>query len=588
MERILAGTLGEENIKQSVLLKGWVDKRRDLGGLIFIDLRDKSGIVQIVFNPDHSEEALAIADKVRSEYVIEVKGEVVKREESTFNPNLQTGKIEVFATDIIILNKAKNPPFLIEDETDVSEDLRLKYRYLDLRRQTLQDTFKLRHQTTQVIRNFLSDDDYLEMETPILTKSTPEGARDYLVPSRVHPGEFYALPQSPQLFKQLIMMGGFEKYYQIARCFRDEDLRADRQPEFTQIDIETSFMSSDEIMSMVEKMMQKVMKEVKDIDISLPLERMRYDDAMNRFGSDKPDTRFGLELIHASDIFAQSEFKVFRGAVDNGGKVALLNVSQQADSFSRKDIDALTDYVKIYGAKGLAWLKLENDELAGPIAKFLSDKEKAALIERASAENGDLLLFGADQANIVYDSLGALRLKLGKQLDLIDESKFNFLWVVDWPLLEYDETLKRYTAAHHPFTMPFEEDVDKLETDPASVRAHAYDLVLNGFELGGGSLRIYQRELQDKMFKVLGFTEEEANDQFGFLLEALEYGAPPHGGVALGLDRIVMLLAGKTNLRDTILFPKTASASDLLTDAPDEVSANQLKELAIQLSKRMS
>ena len=585
MERILAGTLGEENIKQSVLLKGWVDKRRDLGGLIFIDLRDKSGIVQIVFNPDHSKEALAIADKVRSEYVIEVQGEVVKREESTFNPNLKTGKIEVYATDIVILNKSKNPPFLIENETDVSEDLRLKYRYLDLRRQTLQDTFKLRHQTTQVIRNFLSDDGYLEMETPILTKSTPEGARDYLVPSRVHPGEFYALPQSPQLFKQLIMMSGFEKYYQIARCFRDEDLRADRQPEFTQIDIETSFMSSDEIMDMVEKMMQKLLKEVKGVEIQLPLERMKYDDAMNRFGSDKPDTRFGLELIHASDIFAQSEFKVFRGAVDNGGKVALLNVSQQADRFSRKDIDALTDYVKIYGAKGLAWLKLENDELTGPIAKFLSEEEKAALIERASAENGDLLLFGADQANVVYDSLGALRLKLGKQLDLIDESKFNFLWVVDWPLLEYDETLKRYTAAHHPFTMPFEEDIDKLETDPASVRAHAYDLVLNGFELGGGSLRIYQKELQDKMFKVLGFTEEEANDQFGFLLEALEFGAPPHGGVALGLDRIVMLLAGKTNLRDTILFPKTASASDLLTDAPSDVSTKQLKELSIKLSK---
>lgn len=585
MERILAGTLGEENIKQSVLLKGWVDKRRDLGGLIFIDLRDKSGIVQIVFNPDHSKEALAIADKVRSEYVIEVQGEVVKREESTFNPNLKTGKIEVYATDIVILNKSKNPPFLIENETDVSEDLRLKYRYLDLRRQTLQDTFKLRHQTTQVIRNFLSDDGYLEMETPILTKSTPEGARDYLVPSRVHPGEFYALPQSPQLFKQLIMMSGFEKYYQIARCFRDEDLRADRQPEFTQIDIETSFMSSDEIMDMVEKMMQKLLKEVKGVEIQLPLERMKYDDAMNRFGSDKPDTRFGLELIHASDIFAQSEFKVFRGAVDNGGKVALLNVSQQADRFSRKDIDALTDYVKIYGAKGLAWLKLENDELTGPIAKFLSEEEKAALIERASAENGDLLLFGADQANVVYDSLGALRLKLGKQLDLIDESKFNFLWVVDWPLLEYDETLKRYTAAHHPFTMPFEEDIDKLETDPASVRAHAYDLVLNGFELGGGSLRIYQKELQDKMFKVLGFTEEEANDQFGFLLEALEFGAPPHGGVALGLDRIVMLLAGKTNLRDTILFPKTASASDLLTNAPSDVSTKQLKELSIKLSK---
>jgi aspartyl-tRNA synthetase len=586
MERIPAGILSEENIDQSVLLKGWVDKRRDLGGLIFIDLRDKSGIVQVVFNPDHSAEALEIAEKVRSEYVIEVKGSIVRREETTFNPNLKTGTIEVFATDIVILNKSKNPPFLIEDETDVSEDLRLKYRYLDLRRQTLQDTFKLRHQTTQVIRNFLSDDGYLEMETPILTKSTPEGARDYLVPSRVHPGEFYALPQSPQLFKQLIMMGGFEKYYQIARCFRDEDLRADRQPEFTQIDIETSFMTSDEIMSMVEKMMQKLMKEVKGIDITLPLERMKYDDAMNRFGSDKPDTRFALELIHASDVFAESAFKVFRGAVDNGGKVALLNVSQQAENFSRKDIDALTDYVKIYGAKGLAWLKLEEDELAGPIAKFLSDEEKTALIERASAVNGDLLLFVADQSNVVYDSLGALRLKLGKQLDLIDKTKFNFLWVVDWPLLEYDETLKRYFAAHHPFTMPFEEDIDKLETDPGSVRANAYDLVLNGFELGGGSLRIYQRELQDKMFKVLGFTEDEATEQFGFLLEALEYGAPPHGGVALGLDRLVMLLAGKTNLRDTILFPKTASASDLLTDAPNEVSSQQLKELTIQVSKK--
>lgn len=585
-ERILAGTLDEKDIEKAVLLKGWVDRRRDLGDLIFIDLRDKSGIVQVVFNPNYSAEALALADKVRSEYVVEIKGTIVKREESTINPLLKTGKIEVVATDIVILNEAKTPPFMIEDETDVSEDLRLKYRYLDLRRHSLQETFKLRHQTTQAIRNFLNEDDYLEMETPILTKSTPEGARDYLVPSRVHPGEFYALPQSPQLFKQLIMMGGFEKYYQIARCFRDEDLRADRQPEFTQIDIETSFMSSDDIMNMVEKMMQRVMKEVKGLDISLPLKRIKYDDAMRRFGSDKPDTRFGLELIHASDIFAKSEFKVFRGAVDAGGKVCLLNIKGKADQFSRKDIDALTDYVKIYDAKGLAWLKVEKGELAGPIAKFLSEDEKTALMERAEATDGDLLLFGADQTNVVYDSLGALRLKLGKQLELIDETVFNFLWVVDWPLLEYDETEKRYFAAHHPFTMPFEEDIDKLETDPASVRANAYDLVLNGFELGGGSLRIYTKELQDKMFKVLGFTEEAAEEQFGFLLEALEYGAPPHGGVALGLDRLVMLLAGKTNLRDTILFPKTASASDLLTDAPNEVSATQLKELSIQTNAK--
>lgn len=583
-ERIYTEKLTEAMIDQEVLLKGWTQKRRDLGGLIFIDLRDKSGLVQVVFNPDNSQEALEIAERIRSEYVVEVRGTVVKRDESTINPNMKTGNIEVVASSVTILNKAKTPPFAIQDETDVSEDVRLKYRYLDLRRNELQETFKLRHKTTQIIRNFLNDHEFLEMETPILTKSTPEGARDYLVPSRVHSGEFYALPQSPQLFKQLIMVSGFEKYYQIARCFRDEDLRADRQPEFTQIDIETSFLTSDEIMEMTESMMQKVVKEVKGIDIELPLPRLPYDEAMERFGSDKPDTRFGLELVQVSDVLADSTFKVFQGAIESGGKVALLNVKGKAATFSRKDIDKLTDFVKVYGAKGLAWVKVEGDELKGPIAKFITENEKSSLLEKAEATDGDLLLFVADKTSVVYDSLGALRLKLAKQLELIDESKFNFLWVTDWPLLEYDEELGRYFAAHHPFTSPVEEDLGKLETDPANVKANAYDLVLNGYELGGGSIRIYQKEQQDHMFNVLGFTEEEAQEQFGFLLEALEYGAPPHGGIALGLDRIIMLLAGRSNLRDTILFPKTASASDLMTNAPSEVSHAQLDELAIKLS----
>ena len=586
MTRIYAGTINEEHIGQTILLKGWVQKRRDLGGLIFIDLRDRSGIVQVVFNPDESEEALKIADTIRSEYVVEITGQVVGRDASTVNPLMETGKIEVVASSVEILNKSKNPPFMIKDETDVAEDLRLKYRYLDLRRPSLQETIKLRHQTTQAIRNFLNHDGFLEMETPILTKSTPEGARDYLVPSRVHPGEFYALPQSPQLFKQLIMMSGFEKYYQIARCFRDEDLRADRQPEFTQIDIETSFQTSDDIMEMTEKMMQYVMKEVKGIDITLPIPRMSYDDAMNRFGSDKPDTRFAMEIIDATSIFKTSEFKVFKGAIENGGSVRLLNVKGEAANFSRKDIDKLGEYAAVYGAKGLAWLKAEETELKGPIAKFLTEEEKAQLTTAVEVTDGDLLLFVADTNQVVFDSLGALRLKLGKDLNLIDQSKYNFLWVTDWPLLEYDEELDRYFAAHHPFTSPVEGELDKLLTEPENVRANAYDLVLNGYELGGGSIRIYQKETQEKMFQALGFTKEEAEEQFGFLMEALEYGAPPHGGIALGLDRIIMLLAGRSNLRDTILFPKTASASDLLTEAPGGVSPEQLKELSIQLAKQ--
>lgn len=581
LKRIHAGTITDSQINEEVLLKGWVQKRRDLGGLIFIDLRDISGIIQVVFNPDESKDALEVAENIRSEYVVEIRGRVVARSEETVNPNLPTGKVEVVAQSIRVLNKAKTPPFTISDDTDVSEDLRLKYRYIDLRRKPLQEVIILRHKTTQAVRSFLNQEGFFEMETPILTKSTPEGARDYLVPSRIHPGEFYALPQSPQLFKQLIMVSGFEKYYQIARCFRDEDLRADRQPEFTQIDIETSFMSSDDIMDMTERMMQHVWKEVKGVDIELPLPRISYAEAMERFGSDKPDTRFGLELIHVSDIVKNSSFQVFRNAVAEGGKVSLLNVKGAASDFSRKDIDKLTDFVKIYGAKGLAWIKLEEDQFKGPIAKFLSAEELEAISAKADGENGDLLLFVADKPAVVYESLGALRLKLGKELQLIDEEKFNFLWVTDWPLLEYDEEEGRYYAAHHPFTSPQEEDIDKLETDPGSVKANAYDLVLNGYELGGGSIRIYQRDVQNKMFKVLGFTEEKAREQFGFLLDALEYGAPPHGGIALGLDRIIMLLAGTTNIRDTILFPKTASASDLLTEAPSQVSNAQLEELAI-------
>ena len=581
-DRVSAGILTDANENEEVLLKGWVHRRRDLGELIFIDLRDQSGIVQLVFNPDYSQDALRVAETLRSEYVIEVQGKVIKRDAETVNPNIKTGKVEVTVAHIEILNKSKNLPFLIHEAQDVSEDLRLKYRYLDLRREDLQQTFKIRHQITQSVRNFLNDREFLDMETPILTKSTPEGARDYLVPSRVHPGEFYALPQSPQLFKQLLMMSGFERYYQIARCFRDEDLRADRQPEFTQIDIETAFLTSEEIIELVEKMMKQVMKDVLDIEVATPFKRMSYDDAMERYGSDKPDTRFDMELIHVTDIVKNSDFKVFSGPAKSGGKVALLNVKGHADKFTRRDIDGeLTEYVATYGAKGLAWVKVAKGDMTGPIAKFFTEEEKAQIFARANVEDGDLLLFGADKAKVVYDSLGALRLKLAKDLELIDESLFHFLWVVDWPLFEYDEDAKRYVAAHHPFTSPVKEDMDKLATEPESVRANAYDIVLNGYELGGGSIRINQKELQDEMFKVLGFTEESAKDQFGFLLDALEYGAPPHGGVALGLDRIVMLLANKTNIRDTILFPKTASASDLLTRAPSGVSERQLEELSI-------
>ncbi|MGE6515460.1 aspartate--tRNA ligase [Lysinibacillus sphaericus] len=567
---------------EKVVLKGWVQRRRDLGGLIFIDLRDRTGITQVVFSPDVAE-AHALADKVRSEYVIEIEGTVILRSEDQINPNVPNGKIEVEATSLVVINTAKTTPFQIEDRTDVSEDLRLKYRYLDLRRPVMFDTFKMRSDVTRTIRNFLQNEGFLEVETPILTKSSPEGARDYLVPSRVHEGEFYALPQSPQLFKQLLMVAGFEKYFQIARCFRDEDLRADRQPEFTQVDIETSFLTQEEILEMNERLIQAVMKNVKGIDIPAPFQRMKYQEAMDRYGSDKPDVRFGLELVALNDIFDGCNFKVFADTVAQGKQVKSINIKGAADKYSRKDMDELTKFVGIYGAKGLAWLKVTDEGLNGPIAKFFDEALAAALVERMGAEVGDILVFVADKASVVAASLGALRTKLGQDLELIDESQFAFLWITDWPLLEYSEEDGRYKAAHHPFTRPFDEDIALMDTDPAAVRAQAYDIVLNGYELGGGSLRIYERELQEKMFELLGFTVEEAQAQFGYLLEAFEYGVPPHAGLAFGLDRFVMLLAGRTNLRDTIAFPKTASASCLLTNAPSTVSPDQLSELSLAI-----
>lgn len=580
------GEINEKHVGETVLLKGWVQKRRDLGGLIFIDLRDRTGIVQIVFNPEFSQEAITLAEQVRNEYVLHIEGKVVAREISTINDNIATGKIEIHAEAIQVINASKTPPFAIADEIEVSDDVRLKYRYLDLRRPVMFHALKMRHQIVKSIRDYLDSEGFLEVETPILTKSTPEGARDYLVPSRVHPGEFYALPQSPQIFKQLLMVSGVERYYQVARCFRDEDLRADRQPEFTQIDIETSFLSQEDIMTMMENMMANVMKMAKGLDLELPLPRMTYDDAMSRYGSDKPDTRFGMELVNLSEQVRNCGFKVFSSAVENGGEVKAINVKGAKDQYSRKDIDALGEFAGRYGAKGLAWLKVEEDGLKGPIAKFFNEDELRSFVQLMDASENDLLLFVADKKSVVADALGALRLKLGRDLKLIDETKFNFLWVTDWPLLEFDEVENRYSAAHHPFTMPVREDIKYLDSDPSRVKAQAYDIVLNGYELGGGSLRIFERDIQEKMFETLGFSKEEANEQFGFLLEAFEYGTPPHGGIALGLDRLVMLLAGGSNLRDTIAFPKTSSASCLLTEAPGIVNHKQLEELHLSLKPK--
>lgn len=579
-----AGDITESLIGEKVRLKGWAQTRRDLGQVIFIDLRDRSGIVQIVTNPEISADALETADSVRSEYVLEIYGTVVQRDEETYNEKIPTGTVEIRVEQIDILNTSKPLPFQIDSNQEISEDVRLKYRYLDLRREEMRETIKLRNRVTKIIRDYMNDNEFIDIETPMLTKSTPEGARDYLVPSRVHKGEFYALPQSPQLFKQLLMVSGFERYYQIVRCFRDEDLRADRQPEFTQLDIEASFLETEEFLPMIEELMKKTVKDVLGKDVQTPFPRMTYEDAMNRYGSDKPDTRFGLELTELSHIVENSDFKVFAQAVKNGGIVKGLNVKGAAPKMSRKEIDELADFAAIYGAKGLAWLRVEDDQLRGPIAKFFTEEEIEQITTAMDAEPGDLLFFGADRKEVVYATMGALRLKFGKEFQLIDESKYNFLWVTEFPLVEYDDTSKRYTAMHHPFTSPLKEDAHKLESAPEDVRAEAYDIVLNGYEIGGGSQRIYNKDMQQSMFKALGFSEEEAQEQFGFLLDAFEYGTPPHGGIALGLDRFVMILAGRDNLRDTIAFPKTASASDPLTGAPGAVSEQQLKELHLKLA----
>ncbi|KPV56766.1 aspartyl-tRNA synthetase [Paenibacillus sp. A3] len=577
------GTLSKANVGETVTLNGWVQRRRDLGGVLFIDLRDRSGIVQIVFNPAFSGEALAVADRARNEYVLAVRGEVVERDAETVNPNLPTGEIEVRIKEIEILNAAKNPPFFIEDGIEIDESLRLKHRYLDLRRPEMQRTLMLRAKAAKIFRDYLDENGFIEVETPILINSTPEGARDYLVPSRVHPGEFFALPQSPQIFKQLLMVSGMERYYQIARCFRDEDLRADRQPEFTQVDIETSFLSQDQLLDMMEKLVVRLFKETAGADIETPFQRISYADAMGKYGSDKPDLRFGLELQDVSDIVAESGVQVFANVIKKGGQVKALNAKGCA-AWSRKEIDDLGVFAARYGAKGLAWMTYKDGELKGPIVKFFNEQELEQLKQRLEAEEGDLLLFSADTKKVVADVLGNLRLKIGRQLGLIDDSKFKFAWVVDFPLLSYDEEAKRYVAEHHPFTRPKEEDMHYFDTDPGQIRAQAYDLVLNGYEVGGGSMRIYQREVQEKMFATLNLPKEEVQEKFGYLLEAFEYGTPPHGGIAFGFDRLVMLITGRTNLRETIAFPKTASASDLLTGAPGPVDAKQLEDLSIRLA----
>lgn len=577
------GQLTHDHIGQTVNLNGWVQTRRDLGGVLFIDLRDRSGIVQVVFNPDYSGEALQVADKVRSEYVIAVTGTVVKRDPETVNKNLPTGEIEVQVTEIEVLNAAKTPPFFIEDGVEVDESLRLKYRYLDLRRPEMQKTLLLRSKAAKIFRDFLDGEGFIDVETPILTKSSPEGARDYLVPSRVHEGEFFGLPQSPQIYKQLLMVAGVERYYQMARCFRDEDLRADRQPEFTQFDIETSFLSQDDLLGMMEKLMQRLFKETIGVDLALPFQRLTYADAIGKYGSDKPDLRFGLELIEMNDIVATSGVKVFASVIEKGGEVKCLN-AKGCGTWTRKEIDDLGPYAARYGAKGLAWIQVKDGEFKGPIVKFFTEEEIAAVKERTGAEEGDLLLFSADNKKIVADVLGALRLKIGRQLGLIDDNVFKFAWVTDFPLLGYDEEQKRYVAEHHPFTRPREEDLHLFDTDPGAIRAQAYDIVLNGYEVGGGSMRIYKRDVQEKMFKALGFSPEVAYEKFGYLLDAFEYGTPPHGGIAFGFDRLVMLLAGRTNLRETIAFPKTASATDLLMDAPSPVDNGQLEDLHIKLA----
>jgi aspartyl-tRNA synthetase len=561
---------------------GWVLRRRDHGGVIFVDLRDREGITQVVFNPGVDQAVHAKAHSIRNEYVLAVRGKVDPRPDGMVNPNLHTGEIEVLVSELKILNPAKTPPFLVEDNIDVSENIRLKHRHLDLRRPQMQRNLLLRHKAGVSVRNFLNSQGFLDLETPFLTRSTPEGARDYLVPSRVNPGQFYALPQSPQIFKQLFMISGYDRYYQIVRCFRDEDLRADRQPEFTQIDIEMTFVGEEEVIKLAEGMMAALFKDVLNLEMNLPFPRLTYEEAVGRYGLDKPDTRFDLELKDISDIVEGCGFKVFSGAVKKGGIVKALN-AKGCINFSRKEIDDLADFVAVYRAKGMAWIKVKDNDWQSPITKFFTEEEKKALAERIDMEPGDLIFFVADQPKIVNEALGNLRNYLGRKLNLIDEGQFNFLWVTRFPMFEYDETEKRYQALHHPFTSPLEEDYGKLQDDPLAVLSRAYDIVLNGFEVGGGSIRIHQREIQEKVFKALGMNRKAYEEKFGFLVSALDSGAPPHGGIAIGFDRLVMLLCGESSIRDVIAFPKTQKAACVLTGAPSATSKQQLDELQLRL-----
>lgn len=579
-----AGELREENIGEEVILMGWVQGARSFGSIIFVDIRDVSGISQVVFDEESDKESFEKAEELRSEFVIAVRGDVRKR--SSINEDIPTGKIEIIAKELKILDKSEVPPIYVKDGDNVSENMRLKYRTLDLRKPEMQKNLITRAKMYKVFRDYLSENRFIEVETPILGKPTPEGARDYLVPSRVNEGKFYALPQSPQLFKQMLMVSGYDRYFQIAKCFRDEDLRANRQPEFTQVDIEMSFVDVEDVLSMNEGLLQRLFKEIKGIDLQLPLKRIPYKEAMERYGIDKPDTRFGYELIDLSDILKDSEFKVFSGAIENGGSVRAINIEEKAEEFSRKDIDKLEKFAKTYGAKGLAWMKFLDGEITSPISKFLSEEEINNVKEKVEGKDGDLVLFVADKNDVVFDSLGNLRNHIADKFGLRDNETYDVLWVTDFPLYEYDEENERYVAKHHPFTSPKDEDLDKLETSPGEVSAKAYDIVINGDEMGGGSIRINNSDLQKRMFNALGINEKSQEEKFGFLLESFKYGVPPHGGIAYGLDRLAMLFTGTNNIKDVIAFPKTQSATDLLTGAPIELDEEQLKEVHIEVLGR--
>ncbi len=579
----MCAELSAKDENKNVTLMGWVNGRRNLGSLLFVVLRDRTGIVQATFNEETDKALFDKANEVRSEYVVAVKGTVKKRDDYNINPNMKTGEIEVIAEDIVILNESETPPFEIIDDLNVREENKMKYRYLDLRRPSMQKNIQLRHKITKSARDYFDRNGFLEIETPMLIKSTPEGARDYLVPSRVHPGKFYALPQSPQMYKQLLMLSGMDRYMQIVKCFRDEDLRADRQPEFTQIDLEMSFVDIDDVIAVNEGFLKTVFKEVLDVDIKTPFTRLTYAEAMERFGSDKPDTRFGYELCDLSDAVKNCGFKVFAGAVESGGSVRCINIKGKKDNYTRKEIDNLTEYVKTYRAKGLAWMAFEENEVRSPIAKFLTAEELDQIKQIAGAEIGDILFIVADKNEVVFDALGALRVEIAKRLGILDKNQYNFLWVTEFPLLEYDEEEGRFAAKHHPFTLPMEEDMHLLDTEPDKVRANAYDIILNGSEIGGGSLRIYKSELQKKMFEVLNISPEQAELRFGFLLEAFKYGAPPHAGLAYGLDRLVMIMGGCDSIREVMAFPKMQNASELMSNAPDEVDEKQLKELSLKI-----